>query len=639
MHLLTRICLQNWYLIDAKDIGIQGATALVGPTGAGKSSIQDAIQTVITGANQNRLTLNPSASGKSTRTVLEYCLGMTRDPSEGGKPLRTSCESVLALVFRDEETDEPITVGVALSAREGDSREEVLSRFILPGHAYSVEEARRREGSRSYLALWSEIAANLRSRHPGFEEYRSSAERFTADMLAAMRGPGQPPNARHFLRAFANAHAFKPIFDPTVFVREFILEPDPLDITRVRTSIDTWHELERTIAEIEARLRRVTRLSDRFRSWGRARVKAEAARFMAAAAESRRIAHDVVTTSAVLARRSEELAAERAILASRRLWIRDWDAEIRSRRALLQSDDEAARIRQIEIETSMAERDAREAEARWNRLRETVAAIARLTPLAPFMAPRHARAVEAAREAMSIMKEGQAPAEAIRGRGNRLQALVDDVLVLDGWDAQLLERADALAEEMRNLQREVDEMEQALARSSSGGAALSRETMKLLDALARRGIDPIPLCDVVEVVEEDWQYAVEVLLGRGREAVIVDPSRLNEAFDLMWRDRDVYSGCTLVKTTQTRSIDSCRPRGSILEAVTSEDPHALAFLNVRIGAFMKADTESDLDRLDRGVMRNGKTSSGMGLSVQRNLRSGSSGGPPASVRARHCATP
>ncbi|WP_046864485.1 SbcC/MukB-like Walker B domain-containing protein [Microvirga massiliensis] len=619
MHLLTRICLQNWYLIDAKDIEVEGATALVGPTGAGKSSIQDAIQTVITGANQNRLTLNPSASGKSTRTVLEYCLGMTRDPSEGGKPLRTSCETVLALVFRDEETNEPITVGVALSARQGDSREEVLSRFILPGHAYSVEEARRRDGLRSYLAPWSEIAANLRARHPGFEEYRSSAERFTADMLAAMRGPGQPPNARHFLRAFANAHAFKPIFDPTVFVREFILEPDPLDIARVRTSIDTWHELERTIAEIESRLRRVTRLSDRFRNWGRARVKVEAARFMSAAAEARRIAHDVVSTSAVLVRRSEELAAERAILASRRQWIRDWDAEIRSRRALLQSDDASARIRQIEIETSVAERDAREGEARWTRLRETVAAIARLAPLSPFMAPRHSRAVEAAREAMSIMREGQPPVEAIRGRGDRLQELIDAILELDGWDTRLLERADALAEEMRSLQREVEEMEQSLARSSSGGAALSREAMRLLDALARRGIDPVPLCDVVEVVEEDWQYAVEALLGRGREAIIVDPARLNEVFDLMWRDRDVYAGCTLVKTTQTRSVDP-RPRGSIIEAITSENPHALAFLNVRIGAFMKADTEADLDRLDRGVMRNGKTASGMGLSVQRSLR-------------------
>lgn len=621
MHLLTRICLQNWYLIDAKDIEIKGATALVGPTGAGKSSIQDAIQTVITGANQNRLTLNPSASGKSTRTVLEYCLGMTKDPAEGGKPLRSSCETLLALVFRDEETDEPITVGVTLSAREGDSREEVLSRFILPGHAYSVEEARRREGARTYLAPWAEIASGFRSRNPGFEEYRTSAEKFTADMLAAMRGPGQPPNARHFLRAFSNAHAFKPIFDPTVFVREFILEPDPLDIARVRTSIDTWQELERTIEEIEAKLRRITRISDRFRNWGRARMRAEASRFMSAAAEARRLAHEVTATSTILSKRSEELAAERGVLASRRQWIREWDDQIRSKRALAQADGEAARIRQIEMEVSMAERDSKEAVDRWTKIREAAASIARLSPLSTYMSPRHNRAVEAARQALSIMKEGVSPAEAARGNGDRLQSLVDEMLGLDGWESQLLEKADALAEDMRALQREVDEMEQSLARSSNGGgAALSRETMKLLDALGRRGIETTPLCDVVEVVEEDWQYAVEALLGRGREALIVDPSRLNEAFDLMWRDRDTFSGCTLVKTSQTRSISLHCPSGSILEAVSSENPHAMAFMNVRIGSFRKAESEAELDRLDRGVMKNGKTSSGMGLSVQRNLR-------------------
>ena len=92
-------------------------------------------------------------------------------------------------------------------------------------------------------------------------------------------------------------------------------------------------------------------------------------------------------------------------------------------------------------------------------------------------------------------------------------------------------RADALAEEMRASSAKSTKWNKRLPCSSSGGAALSRETMKLLDALAP-GHRPDPLCDVVEVVEEDWQYAVEALLGRGREA-IVDPSRLNEAFDLM----------------------------------------------------------------------------------------------------------
>lgn len=619
MHVLTRICLQNWYLIDAKDIDLKGATALVGPTGAGKSSIQDAIQTVITGVNQNRLNLNPSASGKSSRSVLEYCLGMTKDPSEGGKPLRTSCESVIALVFRDEETDEPITVGVAMSARDGDSREEVLSRFIIPGHAYSVEEARRRDGTKTYLAPWSEMAADLLARNPRFEEYRTSAEKFTTDMLASMRGPGQPVNARHFLRAFTNAHAFRPIFDPSVFVRDFILEPDALDIERVRTSISTWKELERTIEDIEAKLRRVTRLNEKFRAWGRARMKSEAARFMSAAAEARKNAHDVVTANETMVRVTEELARERAALTSRRKTLRQFDDEIRSKRALLQADGEYGRIRQIEMETSIADRDASEAETRWNKIREAMATVAKLAPMTAGMAPRHARAVDAAREALVVMKDGVPPAEAVRGNGDKLQELVDRVLDLDGLDHQLMERADTLAETQRSMQRELDDLEQALARSSGGRAALSRETMKLLEALERRGIEPIALCDVVEVIDDDWQYAVEALLGRGREAIIVDPGRLREAFDLMWNDRDAYSGCTLVKTTQTRLIDPKRPPGSILEAVASEDQHAMAFLNVRVGGFRKAETEADLDRLDRGVMRNGKTSSGMGLSVQRNL--------------------
>jgi len=620
MHLLTRICLQNWYLIDAMDIDLHGATALVGPTGAGKSSIQDAIQTVITGANQNRLHLNPSASGRSARSVLEYCLGLTRDPSEGGKPLRQSCETVIALVFRDEETDEPLTVGVALSAREGDSREEVLSRFIAPGHAYSVNEARRRHGAHETLAPWSEIAAGLRRACPAMEEFRASAEKFTAEMLKAMRTDGPPPNARHFLRAFSNALAFRPIFDPTVFVRDFVLEPDPLDVARVKASIDTWQELERIIEDVEARLRRVTKLSDRFRNWGRARMRAEAARYAAAAADVRRAAHDVAALRDLWKRKSEDLSKEKAALASRRQWIRELEEEVRAKRMIAQAGGEAARLRQIEVEMQLASRDARDAEERYRKMKEALASLAQLAPVADAMTPRQARALEAAKEAMRLMPEGVPPADALKARGGDLQKLVDEALAIEGLEAFLHERADALSDEMRSLQAEVDRLEQMVSHGGNGNPILSQPVSRLLSALARRGMGPVPLCDVVEVTDDSWQYAVEALLGRGREAVIVPPERLDEAFDLMWRERDQFAGCTLVKTNATRSIDVRVSPGSILEAVSTDNPHAMAFMAVRIGSFRKAEDEKELARLDRGVMRNGKTSSGMGLSVHRDLR-------------------
>ncbi len=162
-----------------------------------------------------------------------------------------------------------------MSARLGDSREDILSRFIVPDYAFTVDEFKKRNGGREVVLPWSDIVEILRKKSPDFQEFRASAEKFTGEMLRIMRTDGQPPNPKHFLRAFANALAFKPIFDPTIFVREFILEPDALDIDRVRTSISTWQELERVIEDVENKLRRVSRLSDRFRNWGRAKVRAK----------------------------------------------------------------------------------------------------------------------------------------------------------------------------------------------------------------------------------------------------------------------------------------------------------------------------------------------------------------------------
>ena len=81
MYRLTDIAISNWYLIRREQIRIRGAAALVGPTGAGKSTIFDAVGTVLAGNNASRLALNASASGRSARTVRDYCLGWISDPA------------------------------------------------------------------------------------------------------------------------------------------------------------------------------------------------------------------------------------------------------------------------------------------------------------------------------------------------------------------------------------------------------------------------------------------------------------------------------------------------------------------------------------------------------------------------------
>lgn len=612
-YVLSRLCFQNWYLIGAKDIEIKGAAALIGPTGAGKSSIQDGIQTVITGANHNRLNLNASASGRSGRSVLEYCLGVTKDPAEGGRPLRENCETVLALVFRDQETQRPITVGVALSARLGDSREDVLSRFIAPDYAYSVEDYKVRNGGRETLAPWSDILENLRKKSPELQEFRASAEKFTGEMLRIMRPNEQTPNPKHVLRAFANGLAFKPIFDPTTFVREYILEPDQLDIDRVRTSIATWQELERVIEDIENKLRRVNRLSDRFRNWGRAKVRAEGARFYAAIADARRCAHDVRHYRELSVTKGKDLATERNALATRKQWVREYDEDLRAKNMIIQASGDGSLRRQLEMEVQHVDREIKEAFARISRIRTALGNVAQLAALKGSLAPHHARSIDAAKEAANLLQDTTQTPDILRNKGEKLQALVDEVTSIRALEVLLHENADQLAAEIRQVQSDVEKMEAATA----GGqhAILSATTNRLINALERRGMQPVPLCDVVEVVEPEWQESIESLLGRGREAIILPPENVEEAFEMMRREQDVYAGCTLVATNAQNMTRTNFNTGSVLEALSTDNQYAAAFLNDSIGGYQKAETEDDLRRMRQGVMRNGKFRSGMRLSV------------------------
>ena len=72
---------------------------------------------MLAGNNASRLALNASASGRSARTVRDYCLGWISDPAEGGRPTREACETLIALVFENAASGRVVTVGLALAAR------------------------------------------------------------------------------------------------------------------------------------------------------------------------------------------------------------------------------------------------------------------------------------------------------------------------------------------------------------------------------------------------------------------------------------------------------------------------------------------------------------------------------------------
>ena len=639
MYLLTDIALSNWYLIRREQIRIRGATALVGPTGAGKSTIFDAVGTVLAGNNASRLALNASASGRSARTVRDYCLGWISDPAEGGRPTREACETVLALVFEHAASGRVVTVGLALAARAEEPRETVLSRFIAVGHRLAIADYARRGPGGGFTAPWSEIAADLRARATGFTEYRTSGERFTADLLAAMREGAPAPDPRHFLRSLSNAVAFKPIFDASAFVRAFVLDPEPLDVDRVRQSIANWRRLLETIAELEARLARLTRLRDRYEAWGDALIEAADHELRAAGAELRRRSLDLIAVRARLSEGADALRIARERVAGSRGFVRDIDVEIAEKKALRAGTATEGRLAAADLGLSVLERDRRELAARVSDLVVLVGQMARLQPVAPVLragCPQAARLAEAC--ARSGLRREASPEENLRPDGP-LADLIDGLGRLPAFD----ERLERAAEDAALGAREAEAQAERLApRAGAGpGARLSSDTLAFRGELERRGIAAVPVCERAEIVDPTWGPALEGLLGRAREALIVAPDRLDEALGVLQGARDRFHRCILVKTTDTARQRARRFDDGPLSVIETEDPHAEAFLGVRLGGYDLARNDAELARLTRAVAPSGRTTAGMAYSVTRSVEllmtRGHRGPTPESRRAHEAA--
>ena len=508
VYRLTDIALSNWYLIRREQIRIRGAAALVGPTGAGKSTIFDAVGTVLAGNNASRLALNASASGRSARTVRDYCLGWISDPAEGGRPTREACETLIVLVFENETTGRVVSVGLALAARAEDSRETTLSRFIAVGHRFEIADYVRETAEGSYVAPWPEIAKDLRIRADRFEEFRSSGERFTADVLALMREGAPSPEPRHFLRTFSNAVAFKPIFDSSAFVRSFVLEPEPLDVARIRQSVENWRRLLETIEELERRLSHLGRILKRYETWAEASLSATLDELRAAGADLRRRILDYSQARSRLGDVAERLRIARESVSTSQGFVREIDGEIAGKKAMLAGSQGEGRLAASNAGLAMLARDKRDLATRVADLVGLVQEAGKLNVVFSEIQridPESARIVAAC--SRSGLRRDAPPEESLRSDGP-LGPLLTALASLSDIATPLDTAAEDMALRARAQEKEAHALSAEVGSGRAGGARLSSDTATFRDELARLGIEATPICELAEITDPKWGPAL-----------------------------------------------------------------------------------------------------------------------------------
>ncbi|GFO56094.1 hypothetical protein GMSM_31010 [Geomonas sp. Red276] len=603
MKKLNKIVLVQWYLLSAVEIPVRGNMAIVGPNASGKSSILDAVQTVLTGANKNRVMLNAGAGERSRRSIREYCLGVVDDPnlSASIRP-REQATTYLALGFIDEATGEESCVGLAFSATLSDPDERVDGRFIVPGLSVGIGDFVRSTPQGRETIPWSEVKHSFSRRFPGTVSFPTQAGRFTKELFAQLsEDKGYPNDDETILKNLKNAIVFSPITDTTEFVRKFILEEDEsLRLGDLRRALKNYRDMSTKAEEVATRIENLAAIT----ATCDAAIKAHKAQatftWIGHTAQIDRIMELLGPEQEALEAAEsqlEEIAQEEERFD---LKIENDIGALAEKKALLANSDLEHRKKKLELDLERSERETGDALKALAGVRKTLKGLPERKELVEAAPAPLARAI---RDANGLVTTGEGILESLWPSDPAAADVTVSTLLaaIEEHLPSLEKSSSAYGSRLVDIDRQVTELAKRAAKLKVG-KAISDETESLCDLLAEFKIPSTPLCDLVDVSDPRWRNAIESCLGAHREALIVDPAQATDAIRVYRREgRQFNKGQRVVDTTKSgRWLNKALP-GSLAELVTTDNEHARAYVNRHLGNVMRVETEQELIKHDRAA--------------------------------------
>lgn len=618
MKLLNRIILVQWYLIEAIQIDIDGNIAIVGPNAAGKSSILDAVQAVLMGGNMNMIRLNASAGEKSKRSLMEYCLGIVRDSNsiddnDSDLQPRQSATSYIILSFRDSDTQEETAIGLAMHAQLAGRVFEIDGRFIAPRSSLILRDFIEKSGDGEMPIPWERVKANLRQRCKiqGSElQLMPDGERFIREIGEALSYQGRSFEPKRFAKNLQNAITFSPkLFnDVSQFVRRYILDDHPIKVKELQDSLRRYRDIETKTKEVKAKIDSLKIVQI---------IYGEAARQL-----DRALQYEWIEKEATVLRLDEEHSDLEKQLADLEDQQKDIKKKLEALATTSQADNEKIQALKIKIESSDVEAKRRELVSRQqteterktqadnsiSNVRLALSGVYKLLDYEEFFSD----------EIVLVLKLLK---NIIPQTGELLSTLWPDNPDLVQQTAQsvaseLGERYTQLDEALRQrsqankiLEQRLIEIRRQLNILGSGKTPLFLAE-PLQELLSSRNIVSKPLCELIEINDERWRDAVERYLGGLREALIVAPEDATDAIRLYRKEgRDKsgkpFYGARIVNTRKTTEWVSRIESGSLAEVITTDDPHARAYVNRLLGRVIRVESEDDLLHHERAITADG----------------------------------
>ena len=608
MKRLEKICVVQFFLFEKQELLLDEITGIFGPNASGKSSMLDAVQIAMFGGNTRLTALNAQADEeqRTTRTLRAYCLGQYGESPEDR--VRNNATTYITLIWRDTETNEPLTMGVCIEVSADRNGHEVVGRYLLPQYELHMNDHLETLDGQERPREWATFRHQIMERGhvSGNEVLFHDAQRYINAVLLVLRGSEGVPHYDSFTRAFRFALRMR--FDKSVdqIVRHDVLEARPTNIKRFREVTDSFKRLAELVAQVEEKLTNGRSVEGHF-----AKAAEESRRTATWDAMGRMAAVEVANDAfnqACLAREQEEetLSTKRNTLATLDNQItlaNDKSLNFRMAKEAHASHKDYGAL-QSEIQAAQQRRGDKAEELKkglrllCNSLREAVQST--FLQLLSSQLPQMLAPLES---------HLQGSVELTR---NDVDKILSPALQLaEQAYAALYEQDTTLKQQIKEAEERLRDAKASLARVKDGRAPLADHVQRLMTELKDHGLHPTPICDLVTINDTDWQSSIESYLGINLQALLVSNAEEAEAFRIyrsLTGPRAVY-GAKLARESR-QQIGRPVEQGSVAELIEGTSPAAVAFLRRLLGDIQRVSTDGEALAGKRTLTQDGMLVSG-----------------------------
>lgn len=575
MKKLTKIKLINWHYLSNETIDIEGNCLITGENGAGKSTILDAIQYVMTAGKQQ---FNSAANEKAKRDLLGYVRCKTgRDTNQYEREGDVTAH--VALEFFDENKKKSFIIGTCIDSSSNLSAPKVIF--------YRMED----ETIDDSLYIQKDIPRNISN----FKANARGAKILTTQTEARkdFRHRFGSLNER-FFDMLPKALAFRPINNVKDFVYSYLLDEKDVDIEYLKENIHTLREYESYLNRVKKMLQDLSEIDRVYNDLLNVHENINIQEYMIKRAKKELNVESIQHNTSLLEQIQNQILLK--------------DKKLHELKIQIQNNQED----RIELEKSLSNNDTfqliRDLEKRLMTINDDLVSLTQKEKGLDQKLSEAFRAVHNMNQnqiqldhmedfyRLKQMDINETTIESFFKIINQFKQDIKNnerILYDDRATFNIKLKQEQLA--LENIEKEINSLKAKKLVYPRYVVDLQQAIQEGLKREIGKDIEPKILCELLNIKDERWQNAIEGYLNTQRFNLIVEPEYFDRALQIYERVKfELHIHTTGLVNTKALNLGEQVEDTSLAYMITSQNPFAESYVHLLLKNVVRCETVEEL---------------------------------------------